>query len=223
MDRLLSTVKIQVSPNTYIKDPDSSDLGKKIVSGSIELLNEIGFEDFTFKKLAKHISSTEASIYRYFENKYKILLYLTSWYWGWMEYKLVFGTVNISDARERLENAITIICEGIIQSSSNYIDESKLYDIMISDASKVYHTREVDKENKEGAFLKYKRVVERVSEMILAINPSFKYSHMLISTVIEGVHNQRYFSQHLPRLTNIIEGEDPITQFYKQMVMKTIS
>ena len=49
---------------------------------------EIGFESFTFKKLAAKIESTEASVYRYFENKHKLLIYLVSWYWNWVEYRL---------------------------------------------------------------------------------------------------------------------------------------
>ncbi len=222
MDRLLSTVKIQVNPNTYLKDPDSSELGRKIISGSIELLHEIGFEHFTFKKLAKAISSTEASIYRYFENKYKILLFLNSWYWGWMEYRLVFGTANIADPLERYMKAVKILTEGVNHTSSSHINEEKLYDVIISEASKAYLTREVDTENSKGVFLKYKRVVERVSEMILVVNPKFKYSHMLVSTIIEGAYNQRYFSLHLPRLTDVVEGEDSIVEFFQQMAVKAI-
>lgn len=223
MERLLSTVKIKINDSIYIKDPDSSELGRKIIRGAIELISEIGFEDVTFKKLAKHISTTETSIYRYFENKYKLLLYLTSWYWGWMEYKLVFGTANIADGKRKLEKAISIICDGIIETSADYIDESLLYQIMISDASKVYHIHAVDEVNKEGAFRKYKQVVERLSEMILSINKDYKYSHMLISTMIEGVHNQRFYSKHLPSLTDVVEGEDSITKFYTSMVLKSIS
>ncbi len=222
MERLLSTVKIQVNPNTYLKNPDSSDLGQKIIVGAIDLMIEIGFEKLTFKKLATSIKSTEASIYRYFENKHKLLLYLTSWYWGWMEYKLVFGTANISDAEERLSKAVSILTENVERKGGGYIDEAKLYQIIISDASKAYLTKEVDEENRVGIFLKYKRVVERISEMILSINPKYKYSHMLVSTIIEGAHNQRFFSEHIPKLTDIHEGEDAIVLFYTDMAMKAI-
>ncbi len=222
MERLLSTVKIQVNPNTYLKNPDSSELGQKIIVGAIDLMLDIGFEKLTFKKLATSIKSTEASIYRYFENKHKLLLYLTSWYWGWMEYRLVFGTANISDADERFRKAISILTNSVDKKGSGYIDEIKLYRIIISDASKAYLTKEVDEENKIGIFLKYKRIVERISEMILSINPKYKYSHMLVSTIIEGAHNQRFFSEHLPKLTDIHEGEDAIVLFYTDMAMKAI-
>jgi hypothetical protein len=45
---------------------------------------------------------------------------------------------------------------------------------------------------------------------------------MLISTMIEGAHNQRFFAEHLPRLTDVIKGEDSVTQFYLDMVTKSI-
>ena len=85
MEDFLSNITLKVNEHVYLKDPESSKLGKKIIQGSITLIEEFGFEAFTFKKLANHINSTEASIYRYFENKTKILLYITVWYWSWIE------------------------------------------------------------------------------------------------------------------------------------------
>jgi len=73
-------IKINVSSELYIKNPDSSELGQRIISDSIHLIDELGFESFTFKKLSNKISSPESSIYRYFENKHTLLLYLVNWY-----------------------------------------------------------------------------------------------------------------------------------------------
>ena len=78
MQDLLANIKIQVNPKTYVKDPETSDLGKKIIKNSILLIDEIGFEEFTFKKLGEKIGSNESSIYRYFENKHKLLVYLST-------------------------------------------------------------------------------------------------------------------------------------------------
>ena len=99
-------VHIKISPELYTKNPESSDLGRNIVSKSIEMINNQGFESFTFKKLGQKIGSNESSIYRYFESKHKLLVYLTSWYWAWMEYQLVFATQNITDNKEKLKKAI---------------------------------------------------------------------------------------------------------------------
>ena len=106
MKNLLSNIKIVVPEKIYIKDPETSNLGKRIIQHSIELIDEIGFDNFTFKKLGNRINSNESSIYRYFESKHKLLLYLSSWYWAWIEYQLVFETHSISNGTEKLEKAL---------------------------------------------------------------------------------------------------------------------
>lgn len=223
MDRFLSNIEICVNPSIYLKDPGSSTLGKKIIKGSIELIFEIGFESFTFRKLAKAISSTEASVYRYFESKHKLLLYLTYWYWSWLEYRLVFSIANVENPIIRLERAIILVSKQIEEDGNfEHINEIKLYQIVISESSKVYLTKKVDEDNKLGSFSGYKQLVERISSIILEIKPNYKYPHMLVSTVIEGIHHQRYFTEHLPRLTDRIAGEDAITLFYKNMVLDTL-
>ena len=101
MNNLLLSLKIQVNDKIYVKDPETSSLGRKIIQESILLMDEIGFENFTFKKLGERIGSNESSIYRYFESKHKLLVYLSSWYWSWIEYRLVFITNNIESPKQR--------------------------------------------------------------------------------------------------------------------------
>ena len=45
---------------------------------------------------------------------------------------------------------------------------------------------------------------------------------MLITTLIEGAHHQRFFAQHLPSLTDEVNGEDAITEFSKETAFKAI-
>lgn len=223
MDKLLSKIEICVNPSIYLKDPTSSELGKKIIEGSIILIAEMGFESFTFRKLAKHIHSTEASVYRYFESKHKLLLYLTSWYWSWLEYKLVFAIANVENPVVRLERSIITITKKVEEDGNfAHINEIKLHEIVIAESSKAYLTKEVDTDNQSGVFSSYKQLVDRISGIILNVKSDYKYPHMLASTVLEGVHHQRYFAEHIPRLTDCIQGEDAITIFYKQLVINTL-
>jgi len=220
---LISNVQIKVHRRVYLKDPDTSVLGQKIVAGAVDMIDELGFEHFTFRKLARSINSTEASIYRYFESKHQLLLYLTAWYWSWMEYNIVLGTANIEDPRVRLIRAIAILTSAVIpDSDSTPINESKLHHIVLCDSSKSYLTKEVDQENAEGVFTGYKIVVNKVSDIILEISPDYRYPHMLVSTVIEGCHHQRFFAEHLTSLTDVHKGEDAISNFYRDIVFKAI-
>jgi len=217
-------IQIKINSELYTKNPDSSELGRKIISKSIEMIDDLGFEKFTFRKLGVEIGSNESSIYRYFDNKHTLLVYLVNWYWSWIEYRLVFKTVNLNSAIEKLDAAIDMLTENItVDNSFSYIDEIKLYQIITKESSKAYYTKEVDKENEKGYYKTYKRVVERVSNFVIAVNPKFEFPHMLISTVIEGSQHQRYFSEHLPALTDFEEGKNNITRFYKGMVQKIIN
>ena len=164
MKNLLTVLKISVPDKIFIKDPETSELGKRIIERSIILINEIGFESFTFKKLGTKIGSNESSIYRYFESKHKLLLYLSSWYWAWLEYQLVIETFSISNPFNKLEKAVTIATR-IIEDDNNFshINETLLYRIIVNESSKSFLTKEVDTENKEGYFEVYKRVIIRIS------------------------------------------------------------
>lgn len=224
MQELQSNIALKINPNVYKKDPLSSKLGEKILRQGVVLMDELGYEDFTFKKLAARIESTEASVYRYFENKQSLLAYLTMWYWSWMEYRIFTHTLNIEDPKIRLKRAIKCITEEIHEDLNvRQIDESKLHRIVIVESSKVYLCKSVESHNESGFYRVYKALVQRVAEIILEIKPNFKYPHMLVSTIIEGAHHQRFFADHLPRLTDIIEGEDAVTTFYTQLAERELN
>jgi len=216
-------INISIDPSFYCKDPESSALGKKIMQVGIEMIHELGYEAFTFKKLGVQINSNESSIYRYFESKHSFLVYLVNWYWSWIECKLVFATINIHSAEEWLEKSIQILTEEIKEDNEiTFINEVLLNKIIISESSKAYHTIDVDKENEKGYYKTYKRVVQRVCDFVLEVNPKFEYPHMLISTIIEGAHHQKYFSKHLPSLTDVEEGENSIVEFFLKLTKSVL-
>ena len=222
MNTVLSNLKIQINEKIYVKNPETSDLGKKILEQSILLIDEIGFDNFTFKKLGEKIGSNESSIYRYFENKHKLLVYLSSWYWSWMEYKLVFATANILDPKEKLKIAITIVTEKITDDENTaHINESVLNKIIIAEFTKTLHTKEVDQENKEGFFLIYKRVIARIVAIVNEVNPNYPYSKSLISSVVEGSLHQYFLKEHLKTITDCNEIVSP-TEFYLNLVENTL-
>jgi len=218
MKILLSNLKIQVNPKIYLKDPETSNLGRKIVRESIDLIDEIGFDNFTFKKLGERIHSNESSIYRYFENKHKLLVYLSSWYWSWMEYRMVFATANITDPIEKLEKAISIVTEKIENDESvDFVNELKLNKIIIVEFTKTFLTKEVDEENKEGFFMIYKQVVNRLVTMILEINPQFPFPKSFASSIVEGSLHQHFIKDHFKTITDCNEKVSP-TDFYIHMI-----
>lgn len=222
MKYLSQSVKILVHEGLYKKDPETSNLGKKIVGEGILLIDELGFELFTFRKLGERIQSNESSIYRYFENKHMLLLYLASWYWGWVEYKLVFQTTNISDVKKKLEKAIEVFSESILEDTTfSHINEEILHRIIVNEYSKSYLTKEVDSENKQGFFAVYKRLVFRLSEMISDVDSDYAYSLSLASTVIEGNLHQQFLKDHFPTITDS-DGNGLPKGFFTDLVFKNL-
>jgi AcrR family transcriptional regulator len=223
MDQLLQSLKIHVSDKVYLKDPESSDLGKRMVQEGILMIDAIGFESFTFKKLGVKIGSNESSIYRYFENKHKFLVYLTSWYWGWMEYQLVFTTNSIQDSMKKLETAIDLLTKTVKEDSLfSHVDEVALNRIVINESSKSFLTKEVDQENKEGYFVIYKRIANRLSQMIKDVDSSYKYPSSLASTILEGSLHQHFLKDHFPTLTDCDTKNLP-SGFFHEMVSNVLT
>ena len=226
MINLLSNLKISVPDKIFIKDPESSDLGKRIIEHSILLIDEIGFDSFTFKKLGARIGSNESSIYRYFESKHKLLLYLTSWYWAWIEYQMVFATHNVPDSTDQLNKAIEVVTRSIKEDQTfTHINEVVLNRIIINEYSKSYLTKEVDSENKEGYFVVYKRLVTRLSELIQNVNTQYEFPSSLASTIVEGALHQHFLKSHFSSITDCGQNVTP-TEFFinlTQKVLKTSS
>ena len=221
MDKLLASLRISISHSTYKKDPESSDLGKKIIEESISMIDSEGFESFTFKKLGDQIQSNESSIYRYFENKHKLLLYLCSWYWGWIEYNLVLSCYSISDPKEKLFKAIEIISREVCEDSTfTFINEPALFRIIINENAKSFLTKKVDEENKQGGFESYKRLINRINEMILAVCPTYPFAKSLANSIVEISLNQYFVRDHFKSITD--KNYTTPKDFILDLVQKTL-
>ena len=220
-------IKISLNEKLYLRDPQETTLGKRMIKESIILIDEIGFEAFNFKKLAKIMGSTEASIYRYFENKHCLLTYLVSWYWEWVSYLIDIHVMNVKDAKERLKIIIeTFVYASKDNPSIEYVNESVLHRLIIAEGTKAYHTKKVDEENLDGFFKNYKELSEKVAQVILEINPDFPYPHTLASNLFEMANNHIYFAQHIPRLTDVkVEGEnfDEVEEMLEYFAFKLLA
>ena len=219
-----SVLQIPVQEALFLKNPTSSTVGKSILEHGLILLSEIGLEDFTFKKLAAKISSTESTIYRYFENKHQFLSYLFNFYWAWMDVNIAFATTNIDDPKERLRRIIGLITKKVSNDvRTPFIDEALLQDVIALESSKTFLSKKVDEENQAGYFLQYKKLVDRISAVIIEINPSYPYPNALVSTILESSFHQRYFGNHLPRLTNEMHIDTRLEEFLLDLCLKTIA
>jgi AcrR family transcriptional regulator len=216
----------RLNEHLFLRDPQASELGQKIVGASISLIHTLGFENFTFRKLADEIGSTEASVYRYFENKHRLLLYLIDWYWNWLEYRIDLNVMNVTDKTERLRTAIRVIAEEKkIDPKFSLIDEGALHEIVVNELDKTFLTKQVDLDNQAGVFLQFKSLCKKIASMILDVNPDYPYAHSLASTVVLSAKQQLFFSRHLPTLSNVKQGPQQYTEihsFIERLVFQSI-
>jgi hypothetical protein len=218
-------VQIKMNEKLFLRDPEQSELGKKIIQNSIQLIYKNGFEAFTFKKLAVDIGSTETGIYRYFENKHRLLIYLTAWYWSWLEYQVIFQTNNIQDPVVKLKMTINLLATTVEDDiRTSYVDESFLHQIIITEGSKAYLTKRVSEDNKDHLFKPYKDLCASIGNMILECNPQYRYPKSLASTIIEMAHFQNFFMNNLPSLTDFGENKDEaeIVRFLEDLVFSSL-
>ena len=136
----------------------------------------------------------------------------------------MLATRNIKSPEERLRIAIWLLTSPLEQEDRiPQVDEAALYRIVIAESQKVYLTRNVDADNKQGLFLSYKSLCKKAAGIVHEINPEYPYPTALISTIVESSYDQRYFAQHLPSLTEIGKDQDDrITEFLTDLVFKTI-
>lgn len=209
----------------FLRNPENSDLGRKIIQHSIQLIYKNGFEVFTFKKLAVDIGTTEAGIYRYFENKHKLLVYITACYWRWLEFQISYHTNNIIDPTVKLNRVIKLLATTVEDDKlTSYVDESLLHQIVISEGSKAYLTKQVGEDNKQQFFKPYKDLCAVIGNIILECAPKYKYPKSLASTIIEMAHFQNFFMNNLPSLTDFGESKDEtaIISFLNDLVFSSI-
>jgi AcrR family transcriptional regulator len=218
-------VKFDINDKIYLRNPESSELGKLMVKKAIDLIHDIGFEQFTFKKLAVEINSTEATIYRYFENKHRMLLYILNWYWYYMEFLLTFKLDNIVDKNEKLKIIVHLLTHEL-GGSTNQFDYNKkmLNQIVIAESSKVYLVKEILEINKNEVFKPYKDLCARIANVISDYDPSYNFPRSLSTTLIETSHQQQYFSENLPRLTDINEKNknEYASKFIEDLLFKVL-
>jgi AcrR family transcriptional regulator len=202
-------LQMKMNPKLYVRDPEQSVLGRRIIEQSISMIYKLGFEDFTFKKLAAETGTTEASIYRYFENKHRLLTYIIAWFWTWLEYQVMYHTNNVNSPKDKIHIIIQLLAFRIKDEITfQHINKDLLYQIAITEGSKPYLTKHVNKDNKDRLFKPYKDLCGRIAQVFQQYNPKYKYPRSLSSTLLEMAHYQFFFKHHLPSLTDFANEKD---------------
>jgi len=202
-------IHIKVNEHLYTKDPQMSELGQNIIKNSIIMIDDMGITSFTFKKLAERIQSTEASIYRYFENKHLLLHYLVNYYWEYVKARIEFSTSNIEDPITKLKKIFYVIITSSQRDvNTDYVDEDILYKIVLLEGAAISQSKSVDEENALGFYKAYKEISLTIGKLIQEINPSYPYPKNTANLLFSMALNTKHNAEHLPKLTDLKFTED---------------
>ncbi len=195
-------------PSLHLRDPANSVVGRRILSEGLVLMNELGLEAFTFKKLAARVHCTEVTIYRYFPNKQRLLQFYFQLYWLWL------GTVDEQSGgalppRKRLHGTIRVLC-GMWPKDmlSAQLEPEALRELVVNEGSKSFLHKNVDEDNGHKLFKPYKDLIAQVAAELKACAPWLKSPLSFATTLVEMAHSLEFAMHHLPALTELSGKKD---------------
>jgi len=182
------------------------------------MLGEDGFDAFTLKKLAHNLQTTESSVYRYFDNKHRLLVYHINLYWEWLNQEVHTECYQKGlQGRKALEKAFEIMCFPQVNNwPSNGISYECMHKILTHQSVKAYFSSHVDLENKDGAHRALKSLVQCMSEWLREEAPEFDFPKSLINTLLASVMMQPFYAEHLPSLTELPAPDPTSSQTTQQ-------
>ncbi|HEY0978299.1 MAG TPA: TetR/AcrR family transcriptional regulator [Flavobacteriales bacterium] len=181
-----------------------SPMGTRILAEGLVLMNEIGLEAFTFKKLAERIGCTEVTVYHYFANKQRLLQYYFQGYWLWLATHCKQEGRALKDPKARLHGDIRALC-GLwpADALAAQFDPADLRQLVINEGSKSFMHKNVDSDNKLKLFQPYKDLCAHVASELKVCAPRMRSSHSFATTLVEMAHSLEFAMYHLPALTEL--------------------
>lgn len=215
-----------MSDKLYLRDPQTTRTGQALITHSIRLIDQVGFENVTFKKIAAEMHSTEATIYRYFGNKFRLLQYLVDSYWTLINFQFGLHLNNITTPEEKLKVCIHLLAGTRKFISVSSIDTNALQRIVISELDKTYLSRSIDKDYRNGLLDPFKETCSILSSLVREVNPQYPFPNSLVSTVLNAVTHQPFYSEHMPSFSDITADNkhrnERLYDFVESFVFKTI-
>ena len=211
----MSHIHLRPDPSLSLKDPEATELGRSILSEGLFLMNTLGIEAFTFKKLGAHIGCTEVSLYKYFPNKHRLLQYYFQLYWLWLRQVCGRHTEKARTPREALDRVVESIC-GVWPKELPplQLDPQALRLLVINEGMKSYLHKNVDDDNARRLFTPFKELSAFVAELLVAFRKDVPMPRSFATTVIEMAHSLPFAMEHLPSLTELSNRKDlkPLAQ-----------
>lgn len=213
-------IEFKMNECLFLRDPNATELGRRILQHGLAMIYEMGLEEMTFRKLATRIGTTEASIYRYFENKHRLLAYFSAWHWNLMQYQIIFNTKNLEIPAQKVAAVIQILTNETsdsLQMDNAFFDKEQLKTVVIRENPKVYLTKNIKQDVEKRILKPYEDLVHYIGNIFKEYQPNFQYPNSLASLAIETAFRQAFFRKNLP---NIEEKDNAL--FLSNLIMDAL-
>lgn len=222
----MTKYSFSLSSDLYLRDPLSSDKGKDLLRHGAPLIIEMGLEAFTARKLAEAAGVTEATVYKYFSNKQKLLQYYFQLYWTWLEQQIKVFTAVEDDPKQRLIKAVKLLAEmPPVAADPGLVSKEVLRNLVVVEGVKAFHHAQVDADNALKLYAPFKSVAALLAGMIKTVDPQQPYPYSLATTLLEMSHSLEFYRDHLPSLTDFPNDQDPskLTAFLVHFINRFIT
>ena len=199
---------IEPDPGLALRDVNSP-TGGRILHEGIVLMDELGLEAFTFKKLAERIGSTEVTVYNYFANKQRLLQYYYQVYWLWLAMHCEQEGRQLKDPYARLCGDIRVLC-GLWSTAhrAGQFDPQLLRKLVVNEGAKSFLHKNVDSDNELMLFKPYKDLCGHIASEVKACAPRLRTARSFATTLVEMSHSLEFAMEHLPALTELSTKQD---------------
>jgi AcrR family transcriptional regulator len=199
---------IEPDPGLSLRDVNSP-TGGRILHEGIVLMDELGLEAFTFKKLAERIGSTEVTVYNYFANKQRLLQYYYQVYWLWLAMHCEQEGRQLKDPYERLCGDIRVLCgQWSKDHRAGQFDPLLLRKLVVNEGAKSFLHKNVDSDNELKLFKPYKDLCAHIAGEVKACAPRLRTARSFATTLVEMSHSLEFAMEHLPALTELSTKQD---------------
>lgn len=212
--------RMSLGEEFYLRNPQDTELGRRIVETSLAMIVKDGFIPFSIKKLAVSIKTTEASVYRYFSNKECILLYCIGMFWAETEFRIKFQTNNMNNPKDRLSAIIDILTDehGAAEQEFETSHFTLLRNLACLNNSLIFILMEVQKQHqitKAALMPIIKSVYGSINDSVSQLVSDKSKAFMLTETIISFCLN----SQKKLQVMEPEKSEDQIKKRIKKYLL----
>jgi hypothetical protein len=125
-------------------------------------------------------------------------------YWGMIDQYCEKIIHSKNGHEEKIYSILDLLCSSPdIPFGNVKIPGEVIYAVVIGESVKTFMTKHVDTDNNHGAFRTLKSTTSHIAELLSEYSPDYHFPKALASTIIEMSLYHRYFSEHLPSMTDI--------------------